>query len=195
MSHHIETVRERKAELRRRMRLARDLIENQALRSVSLWAQVGELPAYRSARTVMAFVGVRGEPDTDPLFARLAADGKVLVLPSMEDHRIVPRLLGSGLEPGWYGVPAPQGEEVDPATIDLVLVPGLAFTPQGGRLGQGGGHYDRFLPTLRHDCVTVGVCFAEQLVDHLPGEDHDHVVHVVVVDAPNDDTVGVRIRR
>ena len=93
------------------------------------------------------------------------------------------------------GVPAPQGEEVDPATIDLVLVPGLAFTPEGGRLGQGGGHYDRFLPTVRPDCATVGVCFAEQLVDHLPGEPHDHVVHVVVVDSPNDDTVGVRIRR
>ncbi len=195
MSHHVESVREQKVELRRRMRLARDLLEDRALRSVSLWARVAELPVYHAARTVMAFVGVKGEPDTDPLFARLDGDGKVLVLPSMEDHRIVPRLLGPGLGAGWYGVPAPQGEEVDPATIDLVLVPGLAFTPEGGRLGQGGGHYDRFLPTVRPDCATVGVCFAEQLVDHLPGEPHDHVVHVVVVDSPNDDTVGVRIRR
>ncbi len=195
MSHHVESIREQKIELRRRMRLARDLLENRALRSVSLWSRIGELPAYRSAHTVMAFVGVKGEPDTDPLFARLAADGKTLVLPSMEDHRIVPRLLGPGLGTGWYGVPAPQGDEVDPATIDLVLVPGLAFTPEGGRLGQGGGHYDRFLPTLRPDCTTVGVCFAEQLVDHLPGEDHDHIVDVVVIDEPNDDTVGVHIRR
>lgn len=198
MTHNVDTLREQKAELRRRMRLARDLIDDRALRSVSLWARVAELPAYRAARTVMAFVGVKGEPDTDPLFARLDADGKTLVLPSMEEHHIVPRLLGSGLATGWYGVPAPQGEPVDVATIDLVLVPGLAFTLHGGRLGQGGGHYDRFLPTLRPDCATVGVCFAEQLLDHLPDEDHDHVVETVVTDGPpvdGDDDEGCVVTR
>lgn len=188
------------------MRLARDLIEDRTLRSVTLWSRIAALPAYEGASTVMAFVGVKGEPDTDPLFARIAADGKTLVLPRMEDrgmeeHRIVPRLLGAGLIPGWFEVPAPQGDVVDPETIDLVIVPGLAFTAAGGRLGQGGGHYDRFLPTLRHDCATVGVCFAEQLVDHLPDEDHDHAVQQVITDDPGpddadpDNDVGISLRR
>ena len=70
--------------------------------------------------------------------------------------------------------------DVDPATLDVVVVPGLAFTPDGGRLGQGGGHFDRFLLRLRPDCVTVGVCFREQLLEQLPTAAHDvHVDHVV----------------
>ena len=62
---------------------------------------------------------------------------------------------------------------VDPASLDVVVVPGLAFTADGRRLGQGGGHYDRFLRQLRRGCVTIGAAFAEQLVDDLPHEDHD----------------------
>ena len=62
---------------------------------------------------------------------------------------------------------------MDPRALDVVVVPGLAFTPDGRRLGQGGGHYDRFLPRLRPDCVTIGACFAEQVVADLPTEPHD----------------------
>ena len=54
-------------------------------------------------------------------------------------------------------------DDVDPAWPDVVIVPGLAFTSTGRRLGQGGGWYDRFLVGVRDDCVTVGVCFHEQL--------------------------------
>jgi 5-formyltetrahydrofolate cyclo-ligase len=62
------------------------------------------------------------------------------------------------------------------------VVPGLAYAPDGRRLGQGGGHFDRFLPRLRPDCVTVGVCFHEQLVDDLPTSAHDARVDRVVTD-------------
>ena len=57
---------------------------------------------------------------------------------------------------------------LDPGVLDVVVVPGLAFTPDGHRLGQGGGHFDRFLPRLAVRCLRVGVCFREQLVDELP---------------------------
>ena len=70
--------------------------------------------------------------------------------------------------------------EPDPASVDVVIVPGLAFTLRGDRLGQGGGWYDRFLAGLRPDAVTIGVGFREQLVDHLPVEPHDiRLDHVV----------------
>lgn len=64
-------------------------------------------------------------------------------------------------------------QDPDPTTLDVVVVPGLAFTRRGDRLGQGGGWYDRFLPRLRPDAVTIGVGFREQLVDELPVEPHD----------------------
>jgi len=176
------SIPEQKVALRRRMRMMRDLVDDRVIRSVGLWVEVAALAQYASALRVMAFAATAGEPDTDPLFARLAQDRKTLVLPSMEDGRIVPRLVGAGLVPGAHGILSPQGDAVDPESIDLVLVPGLAFTPAGARLGRGGGHYDRFLPTLRLGCAVVGVCFAEQLLDELPHEDHDGNMDVVVVD-------------
>jgi 5-formyltetrahydrofolate cyclo-ligase len=72
--------------------------------------------------------------------------------------------------------------DVDPATLDVVVVPGLAFTLDGHRLGQGGGHFDRFLPRLRPDCLTIGVCYHEQLVADIPMAAHDVHVAVVVTD-------------
>ena len=80
-----------KRTIRRRMLLLRDLIDDRLLRSVQLWGDVATLDEYRRAATVMAFCAIAGEPDTDPLFARLAADGKVLVLP-----RAVRRRSGGG---------------------------------------------------------------------------------------------------
>ena len=65
---------------------------------------------------------------------------------------------------------------IDPAAIDIVIVPGLAFTRDGRRLGQGGGFYDRFLAQLPADCTTIGVGFAEQLLDDLPVEPHDRIL-------------------
>jgi 5-formyltetrahydrofolate cyclo-ligase len=70
--------------------------------------------------------------------------------------------------------------DVDPALLDVVVVPGLAFTPDGRRLGQGGGHFDRFLARLRADCVRIGVAFDEQLVADLPTSSHDIAVDVVI---------------
>ena len=158
--------------------MVRDMVDDRLLRSVHLWAQVAALPEYASATTVMAFVGVKGEPDTDSLFARLAADGKTLVLPRMVDRAIQPALLGDGLVAAGFGLLEPAGEVVDPTSIDLILVPGLAYTADGFRLGYGGGNYDRFLPQTR--AATVGVCFTEQLVDAVPLEPHDLAVKTVV---------------
>ncbi len=72
--------------------------------------------------------------------------------------------------------------DVDPATLDVVVVPGLAFTTDGHRLGQGGGHFDRFLIRLGPHCSTIGVCFHEQLVADLPMAEHDVHVALVVTD-------------
>jgi 5-formyltetrahydrofolate cyclo-ligase len=70
--------------------------------------------------------------------------------------------------------------DLDPALLDAVIVPGLAFTADGHRLGQGGGHFDRFLVRLGDDCLRIGVAFREQLVDVLPVAPHDATVHLVI---------------
>ncbi len=167
-----------KATLRRRMKFVREVVDDHLIRSVQLWVQVAALPEYAAADTVMAFVGFQGEPDTDPLFARLAADGKRLLLPRIQDSEI---LVCDGEGPfavSSFGVSEPQGPALPPDIIGLLIVPGLAFTVGGHRLGYGGGFYDRFIPKVA--APNVGVCFAEQIVDALPVGPHDVTLQRVI---------------
>lgn len=169
-----------KPTMRTRMRQVCELVADRQIRSVELWVFLGELPEYRAAHTVMAFASLPSEPDTDALFARLHRDSKRLVLPRLERGSIVPAVVVNGFIAGQWGIREPDGEIVDPASIDLVVVPGVAFTLSGDRLGHGKAYYDRFLAPLG-SVHTVGACFSEQIVDELPMEAHDirlgHVIH------------------
>lgn len=167
-----------KAALRKRMRMVRDMVDDHLMRSVQLWALLAELPEYQQANSVMAFVAFNGEPDTDPLFARLTVEGKRLLLPRVEPSGIVSADGDGPLVASRFGVQEPTGPAVALDEIDLVVVPGLAFTAAGDRLGFGQGYYDRFLPTL--SAPSVGVCFTDQLVDELPVAAHDVRVGSVI---------------
>jgi 5-formyltetrahydrofolate cyclo-ligase len=167
-----------KPTLRRRMRQVLELVDDREMRSVELWAKVAALDAYTEATAVMAFASMPTEPSTEGLFARLERDGKQLILPRMQGDVIVAVAAGGGFATGPWGIREPIGDPVDPSVIDLVLVPGAAFTTDGRRLGHGKAYYDRFLPLVR--AVTVGVGFHEQLVDDLPTEPHDVVLDHVV---------------
>ena len=160
------------------MRMVRDMVGDHLVRSVQLWSALALLPEYQNAHSVMAFVGCKGEPDTDPLFARLAADGKQLLLPRVENDELVVCDGDGPLVISRFGVSEPQGPPLPFGELGFVIVPGLAFTPDGRRLGYGGGFYDRFLPQV--DAPNAGVCFAEQLVDELPVAAHDVRVQRVV---------------
>jgi 5-formyltetrahydrofolate cyclo-ligase len=149
---------DQKRTLRREMRAMRRALPDQEERSRRLWEHVQRLPSVTAARVVMVFDSVPGEPITAPFVAWCLAQGKTVHAP--ED------------------VPPP-----DPLTIDLVIVPGTAFTAGGDRLGQGGGWYDRFLRTVRPTCVTIGVAFEPQLLEKLPIEPHDIRLDLVVTDA------------
>jgi 5-formyltetrahydrofolate cyclo-ligase len=114
-------------------------------------------------RRIMLFEGLPTEPATEAWFDWCRDHGVDVYAPEVDgpDLRVMPG-------------------DLDPQQLDVVVVPGLAFTSDGHRLGQGGGHYDRFLPRLRPDCVTIGACFAQQVVASLPTDDHDRRVDHVV---------------
>lgn len=160
------------------MRMVRDLVDDRLMRSVQLWAAVAARPEYEAAASVMAFVGCKGEPDTDPLFARLAADGKRLLLPRVQDGNLVVCDADGPMSVSRFGISEPQGPSLPFDEVGFVIVPGLAFTIDGVRLGYGGGFYDRFLPLV--PAPNAGVCFSEQLVDALPFEPHDVRVQQVI---------------
>ena len=90
------------------------------------------------------------------------------------------------MRPGRWNLMEPDPEHctvVAPAEIDLLLVPGLAFSRAGGRLGRGGGFYDRFLSEVHPRAVKLGVCFHVQLFPELPLEAHDCAMDQIVTEA------------
>lgn len=166
------------AALRAGLRKARAAVprEQRLAMSRQIEACLAGWDVFLRARTVLAYRPVRSEAGTDALAQCVLDAGKQLLLPRclkkgwMEAVRVA-RL--DGLCPDVYGIPAPppnvpaaRAEE-----IDLLLVPGVAFDERGGRLGQGGGCYDRFLP--RCAGVIVGVAFSMQVVERLPLRAHD----------------------
>jgi len=161
------------------MRMVRDAVVDRVVRSVELWTKVSELSDYQDANTVMAFVGMRSEPDTDTLFALIAADGKRLLLPRVDGRDLVVCDGDAPMATSAFGVLEPTGPALRLDVVDFVIVPGLAFTTAGDRLGYGGGFYDGFLPRL--NAPNAGVCFREQIVDELPMHDGDVRVQRVVV--------------
>jgi 5-formyltetrahydrofolate cyclo-ligase len=167
-----------KGVIRRRMQLVRDMVDDRLIRSVELWGRVAALPQFEAATNIMAFVGFGSEPDTDSLFARLAAQGKRLLLPRVQDGALV---VADGSGPrvtSRFGVSEPQGPALALHMVEFVIVPGLAFTLAGDRLGYGQGYYDGFLAKV--DAPNAGVCFAEQVVDVLPVSAHDVRVQRVI---------------
>ena len=89
------------------------------------------------------------------------------------------------LEEGHYGILEVKDDcrrVVAPEKLDLVLVPGMAFTEAGNRMGFGGGYYDRFLETIRPDCKTVALIREDFIYDEIPMEPHDKSVDIIITE-------------
>jgi len=177
-----------KASLRAQARrnLAALSSEECAAASARICRRIEALPQWAEARTVALYAAQPSEPD---LAALLDAPGKrVFCFPRvsgdmLEFHRCHSNDL---LRPGPWKLlePDPQLCPVIAASeIGLLFVPGLAFTRAGGRLGRGGGFYDRFVSRLDPRAVKLGICFHAQIVSALPLEIHDHEVDQVVTES------------
>lgn len=140
-------------------------------------------PWYGQAKVIMAFVPKHPEPDITPVLEDILQSGKTLLLPRCESKtamtaRVVRTL--SVLRNGAFGLQEPpeEAEVFPPEKIDLVLVPGVAFDPEGHRLGHGVGYYDRFLP--RTTAKTIGV--AGRLMPFVPTLSTDRDMDSLVTD-------------
>lgn len=139
---------------------------------------------YREAKVIMAYASTPDELQLNELFAACFADKKVLAIPLIVGKGImraveVPSF--ESLEVGAFNILTVKTELrrfIDPAQIDCVIVPGLAFDISGGRLGLGGGYYDRFLP--KTNAKKIALAYDFQIVDHLPTEAHDAKVDYIL---------------
>jgi 5-formyltetrahydrofolate cyclo-ligase len=182
-----------KALLRRQILGRRDSVDP-AVRSrlsAAATARVDALRAFQEARVPLAYASFGSELDTRPLLRQLLDGGRRLVLPRVDRparrlalHEV--RDLDGELVPGTWGIPEPLADRcppVAPGEIDFVLVPGVVFDPRGGRVGHGGGYYDRLLrawpPPLP---PLVAVAFDLQVVPVVPVLPTDHRVDLVVTE-------------
>ncbi|MFP3982711.1 MAG: 5-formyltetrahydrofolate cyclo-ligase [Desulfurivibrionaceae bacterium] len=142
------------------------------------------------ASCVMIYVNYRSEVITRPLIAELQGLGKTVAAPVTDPHnaRLLPYIVGNEAEdliPGYCNIPEPDSgsqPSLDPGRLDIVLVPGSVFDPDGNRLGYGGGYYDRFLSQEAPQALTVGLAFEMQIVDSVPVQDHDIPLDLVITE-------------
>ena len=157
-----------------------------AEKSARLCLAIAESAAWRSARTIAIFAPQPREPDVELLW--MHGDGKDFAYPRVTDGRLDLFRVASlyELAPGAFGVREPVARiehAVAPETLDLILVPGVAFTRAGERLGRGGGFYDRLLASLPAHTCKVGVCFDAQILTELPVEPHDQRVDFLATES------------
>ena len=171
------TVQERKEELRRH---AATLPQVEA---GALFERFLALPEVEAAGTVMVFYGTGREPDTVPLIQALLERGKRVALPVVLPHRGMEArqvLDMDRLAPNRFGIPEPDGDSplIPKNEIAVALVPHLMVDREGYRLGWGGGYYDRWLTDFSG--FTVSVCRPGRLVEHMPREEFDIPVKLVL---------------
>ncbi|MCS0639340.1 5-formyltetrahydrofolate cyclo-ligase [Streptomyces sp. LP05-1] len=183
-----------KAALRRRLLGARALLEPARIRAAAgeLAGSALELPELAGARTVAAYVSVGTEPGTRPLLDALRARGVRVLLPVLLADNDLDWAVYEGPEAlvrARRGLLEPAGPRLGPdAVLDAgaVLLPGLAVDARGMRLGRGGGSYDRVLARLVRagkDPALVVLLYADEVVERVPEEPHDHPVHAAVTPA------------
>jgi 5-formyltetrahydrofolate cyclo-ligase len=185
---------EAKSALRREILARRDALDPdiRARLSTAALGRVARLDAFGAARVVLGYASFGTELDTSSLLADVLARGRRLVLPRVDRaaRRLVlheVRDLAADLQPGAWRIPEPAPSRcplAQPAEIEFVLVPGVAFDPEGGRVGYGAGFYDRLLggwpaplPPL------VAAAFELQIVLAVPVLPTDHRVDLVVTES------------
>jgi 5-formyltetrahydrofolate cyclo-ligase len=143
------------------------------------------LPEVERAGTVMLFWSFGSEVPTAKIIERLHARGAVVALPRIEGSELVPVGYGPGdlTETTAFGAEEPlRGARIAPAALDVVAVPAVAFDRRGGRIGYGGGYYDRLLRGLR--AFTVGLAFGVQVLEEeLPTGNFDRHVDAIVTES------------
>lgn len=144
---------------------------------------------FLASRTVLLTLPFGSEWDTRTLLAAALGRAKSVALPRVNRKTRTLDICAvtrpeEDIAPGYRGIPEPSAHctALDLASIDWVLVPGVAFDRAGRRIGYGGGYYDRLLPLLRDDARRIAGAFELQWVERVPAAPHDARMDAVVTE-------------
>ena len=182
------SISERKKGLRQKMlAIRRALSANETeSRSSSLKENILSLLEYKNAKKIMAFLAMKGESNLDGFIRQALLDGKEVYIPvclperQMEAGRLIDM---EHFEKGQLWLRnLPAGYEVtSPESLDLVLIPGLAVSQEGIRLGMGAGYYDRYLARVPFE-KRVAALWDFQVIPDIPSEPFDQKIAKIVTD-------------
>jgi 5-formyltetrahydrofolate cyclo-ligase len=177
-----------KADIRTKVRAALGAMtpQQKSAESAAICDRLCKLDLYQKAHVVMLFAPMSDEPLIEPVAQHALSRGKMVLLPRVNSFD---KVMTAALVQSWPGdlerdpmgflAPRFDAPTYDPTSIHLIVVPGVAFSATGVRLGRGGGYYDRFLPQIPIH-RRVGVCYRCQRVETIPLLDHDEPVSEVV---------------
>ncbi len=189
----VSTLRQHKQKQRKEILSQRAALDHseRARLSRAITASLLTLPEFERARCVLAYLSFGSEFDTSEFMRALQSRGCGLVLPRIDLARRNLSLYRVGdpeldTLPGVWGIREPDPERCPPADlgeIHAVLVPGVAFTPGGGRLGYGGGFYDTLIRGWHSRVPLIAPAFELQVVQDLPLGPDDQLIDAVVTEA------------
>lgn len=176
--------------LRESMKILRDSIKTgeKIAKDKDIYEKVINSTYYKEARVIMVYVSMGSEVDTLSIITHALGNNKVICVPKVINLRegmkaIEIHNLQELKKCGKYNILEPEDfdNEIKAESVDLFLVPGLAFDSSGGRIGYGAGFYDRFLKDSRRDALKLGLSYDFQLIKEVPMEDSDirldHIIY------------------
>lgn len=168
-------------------------VEGVRNKSLQITQRIVELDSFNASKTVMCYMDFKNEVMTGYLIEYCLKRGKRVVLPLVDAVNgvkiIVPYEITDiekDLKPGVFGILEPRKERarlVNAEEIDVVVVPGVAFDEKRNRIGYGAGFYDRFLKTVRPDCMKIGIAFEFQIYEAIPIEEHDMPLDLIITES------------
>jgi 5-formyltetrahydrofolate cyclo-ligase len=187
----MEEQKEDKQQLRKRMLDKRAQIteEEQERRSLAIVERLLELPDIQTASRIFTFLSFGHEVNLDAFVTACMNGRKEVYVPKtyIKEKKMIPyRLSGlRDLHVGGYGIREPDEQKCEVwqgEPFDVVIVPGVAFTSQGERLGYGGGFYDRFFSQFTQLPTLIAACYDMQFVPSIPTEAHDYRMDKIVTE-------------
>ncbi len=149
-----------------------------------------KLDIYQQSTNIMLYIATKYEVQTEDIIKSAQKDKKRIFIPLIiqKENKLLPSLVcdfGQELTIGALGIMQPKREFYriyPPSVLDLVVVPGVAFTIQGYRLGRGGGYYDQFLTQLDTSSLSVALAFEMQILEKIPCTEKDIPVDYIITE-------------
>lgn len=160
----------------RKLRDALTLSERQQL-DLTIVERIRSLAVYKNARTIASYRAIDGEVSPEAVHTDCLQTGRTICYPKVISKAEMVFAVATGWRACRYGF-EPTGKVIDLESVDLILVPGVAFSRSGDRVGFGGGYYDRVLKEF--DGSTIGLAYPFQICESLPMDAWDIPVQTVI---------------